>query len=169
MTVTLRQPLTLAEWMTYRRWRNAPDVIRILRSKRKSVLGQLCAYPRIANRPAWLGESQHWYYAVCVGGLFVGVTGLTYIEAGEAEISLLLGPDYRGVKIGRWAIDVVLDEAWRRGLRAVTGECYPDGAVDFWHIQASRHGAVFELKPIKRPSLSRPELTHSWQWTWVRP
>lgn len=143
MTVTLRQPLTLEECQQIRIWRNATDVFPMLRTGYKSPADQARFYhthvaPRFWRRTFWAPD--HRYYAVEVDGKLAGVSGLTYLRKrqGEAEISLVLGPWYRGKGIGSQVVDLVLAEAWRLGLTSVTGECYKSGAMAFWTKQVSQ-------------------------------
>jgi RimJ/RimL family protein N-acetyltransferase len=161
--VTLRQPLSLDECLRIRQWRNDPSVFPILRTGYKSEAEQVQFYrthisPMFWQRTYWTPE--HQYYAVQVGEQCVGVTGLTYLTRvpGEAEISLVLGPQYRKVGIGPKAVDLLLLEAWRLGLHAVIGECYAFGNVGFWRRQAERTGVAF----------TRNE-QGSWVWRWERP
>ena len=161
--VTLRQPLTLHEAQQIRQWRNDPSVFPILRTGYKSEADQEAFYWEHIYWPWWkrlLKTPEHLYYAVQIGEHCVGVTGLTYLTKvpGEAEISLVLGPQYRKVGIGPKAVDLILLEAWRLGLHAVIGECYAFGNVGFWRRQAERYKVPFTRNK-----------QGSWVWRWERP
>lgn len=174
MNVTLRQPMTLAECQRVRIWRNDPSVFPMLRTGYKTEAEQEAFYRQHINPSwfrwvcqrlprwvfAWFGveaPARHRYYAVDVFTHFAGITGLTYIEDGEAEISLVLGPPFRGKGIGAAAVTLVLDEARRLGLRSVRGECYPAGAIQFWTQQ------VVERQPVE--AWKTEDGTLHWRWT----
>ena len=92
----------------------------------------------------------HQYYAVESDGAFVGMGGLTYIDwleaDGEAEISLILGPESRGCGIGAAAVDALIEEAKRLGLNYLVGECYAEGNIGFWTQQIRRIPAFVEWR-----------------------
>ncbi len=105
----LRQP-TAEECEQIRVWRNAPDVLPILRTKEPITVEQQAAFYRdVICNPA----SEHRYYALEQDGVFIGIGGLTYIKDGKTEISLVLGPDYRGKGYGSKAVDALLNQAAR--------------------------------------------------------
>lgn len=129
--VTLRQPLTLAECQQVRIWRNDPAVLPMLRTGYKTEEEQEQFYRDVICNP----KAPHWYYAIEADGQFIGMGGLTYVKRWKrcAEISLILGPDYRGNGYGREAVAALLEEAANRRLRWVEGECYADSpALGFW-------------------------------------
>lgn len=165
MNVHLR-PITRGECQRVREWRNTADVMPMLRTGYKTEAEQDRFYWQHCYWPWWrrmVQTPEHRYYAVAVEATCVGITGLTYLTSripGEAEISLVLGPMYRGVGIGTKAIDLVLAEAWKLGLDAVIGECYPFGNVKFWKKQVEARGAAF--------TLTRQNAKHSWTWRWER-
>lgn len=67
---------------------------------------------------------------------FIGYGGIENIswENGNGEISLLLGPDYRGKGYGKQAVGLFLEQAFNTmGLKCVYGECYDCGPYWFWH------------------------------------
>jgi len=109
----------------------------------------------------WLVAKEHEYYAIEYQGDCVGMGGLTHLRRvpGEAEISLIIGPMYRGAGVGTAAVDALLAEAWRLGLTAVIGECYATGAIQFWTQQVSC-----------RPERTTSNLTEHGNlvWRWVR-
>jgi RimJ/RimL family protein N-acetyltransferase len=158
-TVTLRPP-TLEECQQVRIWRNAPDVLPMLRTKEPLTEEQQAAFYRdVVCNP----DSNHRYYALdwqpptidvttfmdevpkwhTPPPVFVGLGGLTYLDRipCEAEISLLLGPQWRGRGLGTAAVDALLVEAFYGplALKAVCGECYKQSpALHFWIEMAAR-------------------------------
>ncbi len=164
MSITLRQPLTLAECQQIRVWRNAPDVAPILRTGYKTEADQATFYWRWIYFPWWRRlwfalrrqTRLHRYYAVMDDDIFCGVAGLTYIDGVQAEISLVLGPDFRGQGIGPLAVEATLDEARRLGLASVVGECYAAGNLKFWQAQAARIP----------PRWMATQTDGSWRWGW---
>lgn len=147
----LRRP-TAEECEQIRVWRNAPDVLPILRTKEPITVEQQAAFYRdVICNPA----SEHRYYALDgaidqtaladrkpnVFKQFIGIGGLTYIKDGKTEITLVLGPAFRGKGYGSRAVDALLDEARRLGLTCVTGECYSAGNQAFWKAQLRRISA----------------------------
>lgn len=160
--------ITLAEVQQVRIWRNDPSVMPMLRTGYKSeaeqeaFYWQWCYFPWWKRLGWWLVNEPriHRYYALDVDGQFVGIGGLTYIDGKEAEISLVLGPQFRGKGYGSQAVTAILAEAWTLGLQAVRGECYPRGAMAFWTKQVT----------------TRPERFLKWHgfdgtlhWKWGRP
>lgn len=143
MTVTLRQPLTFEECQLVRHWRNDPIVTPMLRTGAKTYEEQAEFFKTVIDNPS---NRDHRFYALEVGGVFVGMGGLTYLRRnpGDAEISLILHPSYRGLGIGPVAVDALLREAQRLGLKSVCGECYATGHVPFWTSQIRRHKAAFK-------------------------
>lgn len=141
MTVTLRQPLTLAECQLVREWRNDPAVLPMLRTGHKTAEQQEQFYHDVICNP----ESQHWYYAIEADGQFVGMGGLTYLDSDNrmAEISLIVSPEVRGKGVGSKAVDALMVEAKRIGLVSVVGECYATGAIEFWTKQIARRQQTF--------------------------
>lgn len=133
MLVTARQPLSLKEVQAVRVWRNDPDVLPMLRTGFKTSAEQAMFYQDVICNP----HADHWYFAMLGDGRFLGMGGLTYLSRapGEGEISLIVAPGMRGVGFGSACVDVLLQEAWTRGLYAVIGECYPHGAIGFWQRQ----------------------------------
>ncbi len=138
MPVILR-PITEAECEQVRIWRNAPDVFPILRTGYKTKADQAAFYRDVVCNPA----SPHRYYALESDRAFIGIGGLTYLDMGlgEAEISLVLGPAFRGRGLGSAAVEALLDEGRRLGLLSVIGECYSTGNVSFWTKQIARRPA----------------------------
>ena len=67
---------------------------------------------------------------------FIGYGGIENIswENGNGEISLLIGPDYRGRGYGKQAVGLFLDQAFNHmRLHTVHGECYECGPWKFWN------------------------------------
>jgi RimJ/RimL family protein N-acetyltransferase len=137
--VVLRQPLTEPECWTVGEWRSDPLVAPMLRTGPKTKQQQSDFYRNVICNIA----SGHEYYAVEVDGRFAGIGGLTYLHraVGETEISLVMGPDYRGRGIGSRVVDALLEEARALGLSTVIGECYAAGATAFWARQLQKHPA----------------------------
>jgi RimJ/RimL family protein N-acetyltransferase len=134
-TTTLRD-LTLAECQLVREWRNAPDVLPMLRTKEPLTADQQDAFYRdvVCNL-----RSRHRYYAIEHDGQFIGMGGLTYIRNEEAEISLILGPAFRRSGLGTLAVRALRIEAASLGLVSIVGECYDaNPARMFWVKQVSR-------------------------------
>lgn len=154
-TVALRKPLTLVECQLVREWRNDPAVLPMLRTGHKTADEQERFYYEVICN----GLSQHRYYALERSGDFVGMGGLTYLNRTpeEAEISLILGPGYRGAGYGQEAVDALLCEAFTvLGLEAVMGECYAKGAMNFWLKQTARI-------PVESHGIDANG-TYSWRW-----
>ncbi len=147
----LDQP-TLEQCELVRQWRNAPDVLPVLRTKTPlTIEDQATFYRNVVCNPA----SNHRYYALVATRLrfdeprddvFVGMGGLTYLDRvpGEGEISLILGPQFRGGGHGLRAVDALREEARRLGLTWIVGECYDaNPARRFWMKTISRCDATF--------------------------
>lgn len=167
MTVTLREPLTLAECQRIRDWRNAPDVFPMLRSGYLTEDQQTQFYhqhiaPQFWQRTYW--QPEHQYFAIDADGRLAGVGGLTYLRRtkGETEISLVLGPHARGKGIGHRALCLLLQMAWHRGLTRVIGECYLESpARGFWQKQLCRVPGTLRLVTFDPNGTMR--------WTWGKP
>lgn len=155
--MTLR-PLTLDECQQVRQWRNDLAVLPMLRTKAPITEAQQAAFYRdVVTNP----ESDHRYYAIeHRGGAFAGMGGLTYLSRapGEAEISLILSPVWRGFGLGPEAVRLLLVEARRLRLRAVTGECYKEGPQSFWLRVIPRMPCLWE-------GATFPDGTLCWKWT----
>lgn len=138
MTVTLRKP-TLEEVQQVRVWRNDPAILPTLRTGYKTDEQQAAFYRDVVCAII----SKHRYYAILADDQFIGLGGLTYLDRapGEAEISLLLGPEFRGAGYGAAAVEALLETAMRFGLTAVVGECYAQNpAKAFWLKMVAKHG-----------------------------
>ena len=131
--ITLRQP-TDEECQLVRVWRNAPDVMPMLRTGYKSEADQAAFYRDVICDP----RSGHRYYAIEHDGQFVGLGGLTYLDEQESsplahQITLVMGPAFRRQGYGLEAVKALLAEAFGPlRLDYVQGECYPEGPVAFW-------------------------------------
>lgn len=130
--ITLDHP-TLAQCELVRQWRNEPDVLPMLRTREPLTIEQQVAFFRdVVCNPA----QNHRYYALIdEQGQFVGLGGLTYLDRtpGEGEISLILGPKFRGGGLGMSAVQALRVEGGRLGLRWIVGECYDvNPAQSFW-------------------------------------
>jgi RimJ/RimL family protein N-acetyltransferase len=141
--VTLRQPLSLEECEQIRLWRNSPDVYPMLRTGYLTEEQQLRFYITVIRDPG----APHLYYAIEADGIFAGVGGLTYLHRipWHTEISLVLGPRFRGHGVGTLTVDLLLKKAWALGMWYVDGECYwKSPALGFWqhmwHTFAPRTG-----------------------------
>lgn len=135
MTVELRT-LTLDECQLVREWRNAPDVLPMLRTNTPLTKAQQATFFRdVVSNP----NADHRYYAVVTvdrGGqeTFIGMGGLTYVsrQPGEAELSLIIGPEFRGKRLGLSAACALVVKARSLNIRCLIGECYRSGHVAFW-------------------------------------
>lgn len=127
--MTLRM-LTLNECQLVREWRNAPDVLPMLRTKEPLTEEQQAEFYRnVVCNP----HSNHRYYAIDRNGQFIGMGGLTYLQREEGEISLIIGPQFRRGGLGALAVRALRTEAARIGLRWIAGECYDENpARAFW-------------------------------------
>jgi RimJ/RimL family protein N-acetyltransferase len=148
--------LTAAECELVRQWRNAADVLPMLRTREPLTVEQQQAFYRnVVLNPT----SPHRYYALRHEHAFVGMGGLTYLDRvpGEAEISLILGPQFRRSGHGTRAVQALRQEARRLGLQWVVGECYEaNPARDFWvrivtscdgHIRYEPDRFFFRMRP----------------------
>lgn len=138
MTVTLRAP-SLDECQLVRVWRNAPDVLPMLRTGAKTEAEQAAFFRDVICNP----RADHRYYAVVGGRELLGMGGLTYLSrvTGEAEISLLLDPAWRGKGVGTAAVLALLEQACHLHLTSVIGECYAQSpAQPFWRKVVERTG-----------------------------
>lgn len=138
----LRQP-TLEECELVRQWRNDPEVLPTLRTKEPLTKEQQAAFYRdVVCNP----KANHRYYAIArerfaEPEIFMGLGGLTYLDrtTGEAEISLILGPQFRNKRFGSEAVQALRMKATELGLRWVVGECYLENpARTFWVKQVAR-------------------------------
>lgn len=80
--------------------------------------------------------------------MFVGYGGIENIEweNRRGEISLLIGPDYRGRGYGREAVRLFLDRAFNYlNLDWVWGECYMCGHPEFWRRCAEEYGGLTQV------------------------
>ena len=150
------RPLTLADMQTIRVWRDGcretlrtpymltaemqeqyyRDVIcnRDSRTRYWALWGPSVAYVDISTVDERPG-SHVLTHISSRNNLLVGYGGLENIswENGNAELSLLIGPDYRGRGYGRKAVLLFLREAFERmRLHSVYGECYKCGPWQFW-------------------------------------
>lgn len=132
-------------------WRNAPDVLPMLRTGYKTEAEQAAFYRDVVSNP----RSNHWYYALEHDAQFVGMGGLTYLgrTKGEAEISLILGPEFRGKGLGHASVEALLTEARRLGISAVVGECLPTGNIGFWVREILASPRAVYMEPL------------CWRWT----
>lgn len=146
----LEQP-TLEQCELVRQWRNAPDVLPMLRTREPLTVEQQAAFYRnIVCNP----RSGHRYFALMHEHEFVGLGGLTYIgskpddQETSGEISLILGPQFRLGGLGGAAVQALRAEGGRLGLRWIVGECYDaNPAIAFWVRMVARcdGSARFEL------------------------
>lgn len=136
------EPLTLDQCQQVRLWRN--DCLETLRTPYPLTCEQQKEFYRdvVCDR-----NSPHRYWAIIEEGTikkiafadtFLGMGGLTYIsfENRIAEISLIINPRYRGLRIGigEKAVNLLLDQAFNYlNLRTVFGECFKSNpAWGFW-------------------------------------
>jgi RimJ/RimL family protein N-acetyltransferase len=137
-------------------------VLPTLRTKEPLTKEQQAAFYRdVVCNPA----STHRYYALIATRLprtveehevglrrevFVGMGGLTYLgrTLGEAEISLILGPEFRGEGLARVAVDALRREACDLGLWWIVGECYEaNPARGFWVKTVARLDGSIRYEP----------------------
>lgn len=124
------RPLTLENVLTVLPWRR--EYRETLRTPYMLTEEMQADYYKnvICNR-----ESRTRYWGVWAGDAFVGYGGLENIswENGNAEISLLIGPEYQRKGYGKEAVRAFLAEAFgHMRLHAVFGECYKCGPWRFW-------------------------------------
>ena len=133
------RPLTEADMEQVRMWRHGvPESLRTPYMLTQEMQADyyrnvICdrdsttRYWGLWHTAGWHPEPPCWY--------FIGYGGIENIcwENGNGEISLLLGPDYRGKGYGQQAVGLFLDQAFRHmGLKNVYGECYKCGPWKFW-------------------------------------
>lgn len=134
--------LTLEQCELVRQWRNDPLVLPMLRTKTPLSEEQQERFYWNVVCNSW--STGHHYYALIHGRDFVGMGGLTYRHRvpGEAEISLIIGPDWRRAGLGRSAVDLLREEAKELGIRWIVGEVYDKNpARAFWVKQCIRRDA----------------------------
>jgi RimJ/RimL family protein N-acetyltransferase len=157
----LRQP-TREECQQVRIWRNDPAVRPMLRTREPLTEAQQDAfYERITS-----GESEHAYFALEHEGQFVGLGGLTHLTEdakgghwAQAEISLIIGPEFRARGLGTMAVDLLLSQAKSMRIPSVVGECYSTGNLEFWWKQIAKQIA-------KRPDTKVWHKGGSMFWRW---
>lgn len=172
-TVTLRPP-TLEECQRVREWRNATDVLPMLRTGYKTADEQAAFYRDVICNPA----SNHRYYAIVAPlctcgqlaadcrctGVFLGLGGLTYLDRtpGEGEISLIIGPEFRGRGYGTAAVDALLAKAFGPlQLRSVMGECYfRSPAILFWESLIARDDCPYWYENVE----AGDDASVCWRW-----
>jgi RimJ/RimL family protein N-acetyltransferase len=69
----------------------------------------------------------HRYFSFVDNGRFVAFGGITWIEQENSigEISMLVNPEYRGMKYGKASVEMLLDYAFNKmNLKTMCGECY---------------------------------------------
>ena len=124
------QPLTREQCQQVREWRN--EERQFLRTPYMHTIDmQESFYVKVVNNT----DSKHRYFAIIDGMGFIGMGGLTNIsfENGNAEISLIINPKYRGKGYGMKAVDLLLHEAINNmRLYSVYGEVYDCGNRGFW-------------------------------------
>lgn len=126
--------LTLDNALTVLPWRNA--AMETLRTPMMLTREQQEEWYRdvICDRRS---STRYWALWAQMGlySMFVGYGGIENIEweNRRGEISLLIGPDYRGMGYGREAVRLFLDRAFNYlNLETVWGESYMCGHPDFW-------------------------------------
>jgi RimJ/RimL family protein N-acetyltransferase len=150
--VKLAKP-TLEQCEQVRQWRNAPDVLPMLRTREPLTVEQQAAFYRdVVCNP----QSNHRYYALIATQIklseslgfqmffqdeFIGLGGLTYLDRAqvEGEISLILGPEFRRSGLGTHAVQALRAEGAQLGLRWIIGEVYDaNPAREFWVKMVAR-------------------------------
>ena len=90
--------------------------------------------------------------------ILIGYGGIENIswENGSGEISLLIGPDYRGKGYGKEAVGLFLDQAFNMwNLHTVHGECYECANWGFWARMCDRYGYAGEEWSVRLPDTKR--------------
>ena len=158
----LRTP-TRADCQLVGEWRNAPDVLPMLRTGHKSPEEQDRFYDDVICNP----HSGHIYWSVTTdGGACVGLAGLTYLNEPESsplanQITLVMGPESRGHGWGYSAVVSVLAAAFGPlALDFVQGECYAAGPTGFW---------LTCIKRMQWPSTYGIDSERTLRWKWTRP
>ena len=88
--------------------------------------------------------------------VFIGIVGLENIEweNGRAEISMIIGPDYRGKGYGKQVVGMLLKQGFHNmGLRQIWGEYYTmdKHIVKFWGEVCKKYNAHTAVhKHVKR-------------------
>lgn len=82
----------------------------------------------------------------------IGMIGLENIswENRNAEISIILNPDYQRKGYGTQAVDLLLDQGFNYlNLENIYGECYEcNPALGFWHKMANKYADKYNPKPV---------------------
>jgi len=83
------------------------------------------------------------YFALYVDDEFVGYGGIENIEweNSRGEISVLIGPEYRGKGYGKEAVKLFIDHGFNMlNLKTIWGCVYECGNVEFWrHVLKDYH------------------------------
>jgi RimJ/RimL family protein N-acetyltransferase len=141
------EPLSAADVEQVRHWRN--ETLVSLRTPFPLTIEMQAEFYRVISDR----RSRHRFWAVRNKTL-IGMAGLTDIqwENGIAEISLLLGPAWRGAGRGRCAVALVLEEAFSRlRLETVFGEVYQcNPATAFWLAIAKQYGGWVTTLPRRK-------------------
>lgn len=99
-------------------------------------------------------SSEHRYYAVMDKKDFVGMAGLTNIslENRNAEISIIINPQFRMLGIGFNTVMLLLEEGFKRiNLDNIYGECYTcSPALKFWEKMIVRFNALKSIMPKRK-------------------
>ena len=141
------KPLTLENMETVRKWRH--EYRETLRTPYMLTEEMQADYYKnvICNRDSNTRYWGLWEMSARHVDTLIGYGGLENIswENGNAEISLLIGPEYQKQGYGRIAVGMFLYEAFfRMRLHSVHGECYSCGPAEFWMrlIQEQEHGTL---------------------------
>lgn len=162
--------LSLQDCEQVRVWRNASDVIDMLRTPYRLTEAMQEAFYRdhLSNR-----RSPHRYFGVRpVPGhavkQLVACIGLTDIspENRIAEISLIVHPEFRHMGVGRQSVDLVMAEARdRMNLRTVFGEAYRcNPAVSFWERLTREVGGYETTLPNRKFAQGRYWDSYYFSW-----
>jgi RimJ/RimL family protein N-acetyltransferase len=96
------------------------------------------------NTPAFNTESD--------GIILIGMVGLENIswENRNAEISIILNPDYQHKGYGTQAVDLLLDQGFNYlNLENIYAECYEcNPALGFWHKMTNKYADKYNPKPV---------------------
>lgn len=146
-----------------RQWRNSDEVrpslrtaFMLTREQQADFYENVCcnrysrhryfAVRRVPTSPVSMNEPDSGLFA------FGGLTNIEW-ENGNAEISLIVNPALRGMKVGSRAVTLLLAEAFERmRLAIVFGEVYHcnGGARIFWEREVSQRDGAWVTVPDRK-------------------
>lgn len=144
----LLKPLTLNDIYTMTEWRNS-DISGYRTAYLLSEGMQKDFYDMVINSRT----APHRYFGIWEDG-FKAVGGLTNIqwENRNAEISLVVNPEYKRQGYGRRSLMRMLDEGFKRmNLDNIYGECYLNNeAKDFWRVMVKELNGYATMLPNRK-------------------